>query len=561
MAHAGLGRPTPALLVMGTLLGCMPGAPEVVAPTAGEVGRASAHFGEQPPGATTTTRTTTTTTVEIFREELAPYGTWSWSEQLGWVWTPDDPGYAPYRDGHWEYGPDGPAWDSYVEPWGDVVTHHGRWLYDEQTQPAEGGRWLWVPDDEWAPAWVEWRDAGSHVGWAPLPPAGFLRPLPAPCWVFVETRFTFVSRPVRYGANAPVVDVRLLPRARAIGRPPSGPGDIVRGPPRALFERRGVPVREAVARRGDRRRGVPRAVRVAGRSADGAVPRAQARRARSAGPEVVVTRSRPRRAPPAGVVVIGRGAGGRVIGGSPAEVARAQEASPGETRAAIRRAERRHRDFLDNGPPVRRVSRGADRRARVAAPTRAPRRRAPRRTELPDAVEPPIPVRTASPAAAGEAPRAARGPEPAPVPTRFAPPPRTMPPRGRPPARVGGDWQPPPSAGRPGARPVTPARRGPSVSPPAPATPRLHRHSPTLGGTPAPSLGQGAGRPSRAVRGGSARSRGTVTSPPVRRGGGSSALRSPGPGIRAAPAAPRGAPTRVAAPRATPRPAAPTRRR
>src|SRR5205814_112978 len=30
--------------------------------------------------------------------------------------------------------------------------------------------WVWVPGDEWAPAWVSWRKSNDYVGWAPLPP-------------------------------------------------------------------------------------------------------------------------------------------------------------------------------------------------------------------------------------------------------------------------------------------------------------------------------------------------------------------------------------------------------
>jgi len=30
--------------------------------------------------------------------------------------------------------------------------------------------WVWVPGDEWAPAWVSWRKGNDFVGWAPLPP-------------------------------------------------------------------------------------------------------------------------------------------------------------------------------------------------------------------------------------------------------------------------------------------------------------------------------------------------------------------------------------------------------
>ena len=30
--------------------------------------------------------------------------------------------------------------------------------------------WVWVPGEEWAPAWVSWRTSKDYVGWAPLPP-------------------------------------------------------------------------------------------------------------------------------------------------------------------------------------------------------------------------------------------------------------------------------------------------------------------------------------------------------------------------------------------------------
>jgi hypothetical protein len=39
-----------------------------------------------------------------------------------------------------------------------------RWVYDSY----EG--WLWVPDYEWAPAWVVWRGGGDYYGWAPMSP-------------------------------------------------------------------------------------------------------------------------------------------------------------------------------------------------------------------------------------------------------------------------------------------------------------------------------------------------------------------------------------------------------
>src|SRR3977135_729720 len=42
----------------------------------------------------------------------------------------------------------------------------------QDPDPASGNGWVWVPGDQWAPAWVSWRqtDDEDYVGWAPLPP-------------------------------------------------------------------------------------------------------------------------------------------------------------------------------------------------------------------------------------------------------------------------------------------------------------------------------------------------------------------------------------------------------
>jgi hypothetical protein len=43
------------------------------------------------------------------------------------------------------------------------VYHYGRWHH----APRHG--WVWVPGDEWGPAWVAWQESDDWVGWAPLP--------------------------------------------------------------------------------------------------------------------------------------------------------------------------------------------------------------------------------------------------------------------------------------------------------------------------------------------------------------------------------------------------------
>jgi Family of unknown function (DUF6600) len=109
------------------------------------------------------------TSYGLFYNELTPYGSWIQINDGVVVWKPNvpDPGWAPYTDGRWVWTANGWYWDSY-EPFGYIVYHYGRWYNDNYYG------WIWVPDDQWAPAWVEWRYDNNYIGWAPLPPyAGF----------------------------------------------------------------------------------------------------------------------------------------------------------------------------------------------------------------------------------------------------------------------------------------------------------------------------------------------------------------------------------------------------
>jgi|WetSurSiteA1Bulk_404760.scaffolds.fasta_scaffold12975_2 hypothetical protein len=100
-----------------------------------------------------------------FYTELAPYGSWIEVDYGVVVWRPtiirND--WTPYNVGRWVWTYDGWYWDSY-EPFGHVTYHYGRWYYDDYYG------WLWYPDYEWAPAWVEWRYDNDYIGWAPLHP-------------------------------------------------------------------------------------------------------------------------------------------------------------------------------------------------------------------------------------------------------------------------------------------------------------------------------------------------------------------------------------------------------
>jgi len=82
-----------------------------------------------------------------------------------------DSGWMPYRDrGQWLLTDDGWYWASDYS-WGWAPFHYGRWVLD--------GRfgWVWVPGNDWAPAWVAWRNTtDGFAGWAPLPPEVVYQP-------------------------------------------------------------------------------------------------------------------------------------------------------------------------------------------------------------------------------------------------------------------------------------------------------------------------------------------------------------------------------------------------
>jgi hypothetical protein len=102
-----------------------------------------------------------------FYTALQPYGQWVELNDGVTAWQPDIAvrNWAPYTIGRWEWTADGWYWDS-DEPFGYITYHYGRWYNDDYYG------WIWVPDDQWAPAWVEWRYDDDYVGWAPLSPYG-----------------------------------------------------------------------------------------------------------------------------------------------------------------------------------------------------------------------------------------------------------------------------------------------------------------------------------------------------------------------------------------------------
>lgn len=140
--------------------------------------------------------------IGAFYRPLAAHGQWIEVEPGFVVWRPAAvrAGWRPYMAGRWVWSDYGWYWHS-TEPFGWAVYHYGRWYYDDFYG------WVWIPDDVWGPAWVEWRYNDSYIGWAPLPPYAsfhmtfgirFTRTWYAPhqYWCFVDMhRF---GREVRY---------------------------------------------------------------------------------------------------------------------------------------------------------------------------------------------------------------------------------------------------------------------------------------------------------------------------------------------------------------------------
>lgn len=103
--------------------------------------------------------------LQLFYDELSPYGQWVDYPRYGYVWIPDaGQDFVPYStDGHWVMTDNGWTWASDYE-WGWAPFHYGRWAYDDSYG------WLWVPGTEWGPSWVNWRSADGYYGWSPMEP-------------------------------------------------------------------------------------------------------------------------------------------------------------------------------------------------------------------------------------------------------------------------------------------------------------------------------------------------------------------------------------------------------
>jgi hypothetical protein len=126
---------------------------------------------------------------QTFYDELSPYGYWIDYPGYGYVWAPAvGAGFAPYATaGYWVYTDLGWTWVSNYR-WGWAPFHYGRWHYDDFYG------WLWLPGNEWAPAWVVWRSSPGYYGWAPMGPGVYVVSgnnynIHHHHWVFVEQQY------------------------------------------------------------------------------------------------------------------------------------------------------------------------------------------------------------------------------------------------------------------------------------------------------------------------------------------------------------------------------------
>jgi len=139
--------------------------------------------------------------LQTFYDELSPYGTWIQDPQYGYVWRPDvdQSEFRPYyTNGRWAMTEYGNTWVSNYD-WGWAPFHYGRWVINSYRQ------WIWLPDTNWGPAWVDWRSGDGYYGWAPMAPSisinlsfGRRYVVPEFCWNFIPQRNIYINVFPRY---------------------------------------------------------------------------------------------------------------------------------------------------------------------------------------------------------------------------------------------------------------------------------------------------------------------------------------------------------------------------
>jgi len=180
----------------------------------------------------------------VFYSSLDAYGEWIPVSHGLYGWRPLGvmTGWRPYTVGRWVWSEYGWYWYS-DEPWAWAAYHYGRWHYDDYYG------WIWIPGYDWAPAWVEWRAGGDHIGWAPLGPYALFNihvgitydygwATPGNYWCFTHARYFNNPRIDRYVYHASN-NWRFIGRTRGSGTVRyDGKRIVTHGPEREFIERR-----------------------------------------------------------------------------------------------------------------------------------------------------------------------------------------------------------------------------------------------------------------------------------------------------------------------------------
>lgn len=124
------------------------------------------------------------------RNTLSQYGRFVQHQKYGEVWVPTvtPQGWHPYPPCNWVNSKQYGWYYDDKTPWGQIVHHYGRWVYDAQMG------WIWTPGSEFSPGWVVWRTSPEWVGWAPMLPEQDVQQISASdfnnagYWIFVETK-------------------------------------------------------------------------------------------------------------------------------------------------------------------------------------------------------------------------------------------------------------------------------------------------------------------------------------------------------------------------------------
>jgi len=131
--------------------------------------------------------------------DLDAFGEWIDTAEFGMAWKPKTTeGWAPFRDGKWQwYEGLGFTWIG-AESWGWLPYHYGRWML----QPSQG--WIWAPGTRqvFKPGDVYWLRGSGLVGWGPL--------APREAWAGVGTPSLYLKSTSTFARYSPSPDLREI---------------------------------------------------------------------------------------------------------------------------------------------------------------------------------------------------------------------------------------------------------------------------------------------------------------------------------------------------------------